>query len=591
MASEATSRPAPPGENDVDTTSPQRRSGGSVEQALMRAGSIALTPVSKLIRLWRRSIQARVVLGTLALSAVLSILAGWILLSRVADGLLESKRQAAISQTAAGVDTAQSAIDGADITNALDVGPVLNNAIELLSPRDPSRDDYFVAITGPSTATGGSPSLGGARGAGEIELDSTLPSDLVERIAGKPGMFYAYTTLHFTDDAQPDAPALVVGSQLNVTSTVPAERYSLFYVYPLQEQAQSLQVVRGALLTAGSLLVILLGVIAWLVARQVVRPVRLARRIAERLAAGRLEERMHVRGDDDIARLGTSFNQMASNLQQQIRRLEELSRMQRRFVADVSHELRTPLTTVRMAADILFDARDRFDGATARSAELLQAQLDRFELLLTDLLEISRFDAGAAVLEIAEADLADVARRVIEATSALADDRSTRVTLVSSGTPALVQVDVRRIERIVRNLVVNAIEYGQGGPVEIRVAVNDTAAAMTVRDHGVGLKPGEDVLVFTRFWRADPARSKTHGGTGLGLSIAVEDARLHGGKLQAWGQPGEGAVFRLTLPRRAGADYTISPLPLGPQESLSPAGAQTAITLVRSPYLPYRWLP
>jgi two-component system, OmpR family, sensor histidine kinase MtrB len=611
MASEAASRPTQPDKEGadtvstrregvdpvstrgegVDTVSTRRRQAGRVEQVVVRAGSIALAPISKLIRLWRRSIQARVVIGTLALSAVLSILAGWILLSRVADGLLESKRQAAISQTAAGVDTAQSAIDGADITNALDVGSVLNNAIELLSPRDPSRDDYFVAITGPSTGTDSPASLGGARGAGEIELDRTLPADLVERVAGKSGMFYAYTTLHFTDDALPDTPALVVGSQLNVTTTVPAERYSLFYVYPLHEQEQSLQVVRGALLTAGSLLVILLGVIAWLVARQVVRPVRLARRIAERLAAGRLEERMHVRGEDDIARLGTSFNQMASNLQQQIRRLEELSRMQRRFVADVSHELRTPLTTVRMAADILYDARERFDGATARSAELLQVQLDRFELLLTDLLEISRFDAGAAVLEIAEADLADVARRVIEATSALADDRRTRVTLVSSGPPALVQVDVRRIERIVRNLVVNAIEYGEGKPVEIRVAANDTAAAMTVRDHGIGLKPGEDVLVFTRFWRADPARSKTHGGTGLGLSIAVEDARLHGGKLQAWGHPGEGAVFRLTLPRRAGADYTMSPLPLGPQESSPAATSQTAITLVGSSHLPHRWLP
>jgi two-component system sensor histidine kinase MtrB len=264
---------------------------------------------------------------------------------------------------------------------------------------------------------------------------------------------------------------------------------------------------------------------------------------------------------------------MASNLQQQIRRLEELSRMQRRFVSDVSHELRTPLTTVRMAADVLYDARERFDGSTARSTELLQVQLDRFELLLTDLLEISRFDAGAAVLEIADADLADVARRVIEATSALADQSGTRVTLVTSGTPVLVQVDVRRIERIVRNLIVNAIEYGEGRPVQVRVAANASAAALTVRDHGIGLKPGEDVLVFTRFWRADPARSKTRGGTGLGLAIAVEDARLHGGKLQAWGHPREGAVFRLTLPRRAGADYAISPLPLGPVAEPTPAAA------------------
>jgi two-component system sensor histidine kinase MtrB len=588
MASEAAARPTQSDERGAGEPPTDPSRGRSVEQALIRAGSIALTPVSKLIRLWQRSIQARVVIGTLTLSAVLSMLAGWILLSRVADGLLESKRQAAISQTAAGVDTAQSSIDGADITNALDAGSVLNNVIELLSPRDASRDDYFVAITGPSSPSGDPRSLGGARGAGAIELGTTLPADLVERVADRPGIFFAYTTLHYTDDAQPDAPALVVGSQLNIAVT--GDTYSLFYVYPLNEQAQSLQVVRGALLTAGSLLVILLGVIAWLVARQVVRPVRLARRIAERLAAGRLEERMHVRGADDIARLGTSFNQMATNLQQQIRRLEELSRMQRRFVADVSHELRTPLTTVRMAADILYDARERFDGATARSAELLQVQLDRFELLLTDLLEISRFDAGAAVLEIAEADLADVARRVIEATSAFSDDRGTRVSLVASGPPALVQVDVRRIERIVRNLVVNAIEYGQGKPVELRVAANDTAAALTVRDHGIGLKPGEDVLVFTRFWRADPARSKTRGGTGLGLAIAVEDARLHGGKLQAWGQPGEGAVFRLTLPRRAGADYTMSPLPLGPQDNAPTPAAPTAVTLVRSPHLPYRWL-
>jgi two-component system, OmpR family, sensor histidine kinase MtrB len=589
MSSEAAAQPKQPDQRNADKKSDASRSGRQLEHALARVGTIALTPASKLIRLWRRSIQARVVIGTLALSAVLSMLAGWILLSRVADGLLESKRQAAISQTAAGVESAQSAIDSADISNDLDAGSVLNTEVELLSPRDPTRDDYFVAITGPSTPES-SQSLGGARGAGEVELANTLPPDLVRRVAAGPGMFYAYTRLHYTADAQPDAPALVVGSQLNVSIAATGQTYSLFYIYPLREQALSLQVVRSALLTAGSLLVILLGVIAWLVARQVVRPVRLARRIAERLAAGRLEERMHVRGEDDIARLGTSFNQMATNLQQQIRRLEELSRMQRRFVADVSHELRTPLTTVRMAADILYDARERFDGATGRSAELLQVQLDRFELLLTDLLEISRFDAGAAVLEIAEADLADVARRVIEATSALADDRGTRVTLVSTGPPALVQVDVRRIERIVRNLVVNAIEYGQGKPVELRVAANDTAAALTVRDHGIGLKPGEDVLVFTRFWRADPARSKTHGGTGLGLSIAVEDARLHGGKLQAWGQHGEGAVFRLTLPRRAGADYTMSPLPLGPQEPPSVAASQSSIALVRSPHLPSRWL-
>src|SRR5690606_15639269 len=128
------------------------------------------------------------------------------------------------------------------------------------------------------------------------------------------------------------------------------------------------------LLAGGSAMVLLVSLVAWLVARQVVDPLRLARRIAERFAAGHLEQRMHVRGDDDIARLSLSFNQMAESLQQQIRRLENLSRLQQRFVSDVSHELRTPLTTVQMAGQVLYEARSHFDPQTARAAELLQTR-------------------------------------------------------------------------------------------------------------------------------------------------------------------------------------------------------------------------
>ncbi|MGR6997896.1 histidine kinase dimerization/phospho-acceptor domain-containing protein [Yinghuangia aomiensis] len=169
------------------------------------------------------------------------------------------------------------------------------------------------------------------------------------------------------------------------------------------------------LATAGVFLVLLLVAIAALVTRQVVTPVRMAAWIAERLAAGRLEERMRPNGEDDLARLGSSFNKMASTLQNKIRQLEDLSRMQRRFVSDVSHELRTPLTTVRMAADVLHEARGNFDPAVSRSAELLQTQLDRFEALLSDLLEISRFDAAAAVLESDALDLRDLVGRVVDA--------------------------------------------------------------------------------------------------------------------------------------------------------------------------------
>ncbi|MCW2843758.1 MAG: Sensor protein, partial [Nocardioides sp.] len=259
-----------------------------------------------------------------------------------------------------------------------------------------------------------------------------------------------------------------------------------------------------------------------------------------------------------------------SSLQRQIRQLEELSRVQRRFVADVSHELRTPLTTVRMAGDVLHDARADFDPATGRAAELLQLELDRFETLLVDLLEISRFDAGAAVLDAEDVNLVDVARRVVDMTRALADRRGVHVVVDAPAHPCLAEADVRRVERIVRNLVTNAIDHAESGDVVLHVAGDTHSAAIAVRDHGVGLAPGESAMVFNRFWRADPARARTSGGTGLGLSISLEDTHLHGGWLQAWGRPGQGAQFRLTLPRRAGGALRQSPLPLVPTDAAEP---------------------
>jgi two-component system sensor histidine kinase MtrB len=129
-------------------------------------------------------------------------------------------------------------------------------------------------------------------------------------------------------------------------------------------------------------------------------------------------------------------------------------------------------------------------------------------------------------------------------------------------------MDPRRVERILRNLLGNALDHGEGRPVVITIGASDDAVAVTVRDHGVGLRPGEAGLVFNRFWRGDPSRSRLTGGTGLGLSISLEDARLHGGWLQAWGERGKGAQFRLTLPRRAGAPLAASPLSLEPDEEV-----------------------
>ncbi len=237
--------------------------------------------------------------------------------------------------------------------------------------------------------------------------------------------------------------------------------YTAYFLFPLDEEQETLALVTRALVTAAALLLLLVAGLTWLVTRQVVTPVRMARRVAERLAAGQLQERVQVKGEDDLARLATSFNQMASNLQRQIRQLEELSRVQQQFVSDVSHELRTPLTTVRMAGDVLHDARRSFDPATSRAAELLQKELDRFETLLVDLLEISRFDAGAAVLDLDEVNLVDVAHRIVDQTRGLADQRFTRVVVDAPDHACLAEADVRRVERIVRNLVTNAIDHAQ----------------------------------------------------------------------------------------------------------------------------------
>ncbi len=343
--------------------------------------------------------------------------------------------------------------------------------------------------------------------------------------------------------------------------------YQLYFVFPLTEEQQTLQLVQTTLIGAGIALVALLAAIASLVTRWVVLPVRHAARAAQRLSAGQLEERMVVGGADDLAALATSFNDMAASLQEKLHELEELSKVQRQFVSDVSHELRTPMTTIRMAAEILFESREDLDAAAARSTELLQSQIERFETLLTDLLEISRHDSNVATLDAEPADLCDIVRRSADDAQQLAERRGCRIEFRLPVQACMAEVDRRRVERILRNLLVNAVEHGEGRDVVVTVAADSEAAAIAVRDHGVGLAPGEEQLVFERFWRADPSRARTTGGTGLGLAIALEDARLHGGWLQAWGEKGRGSVFRLTLPRTAGQRIAGSPLPLGPDEA------------------------
>jgi two-component system sensor histidine kinase MtrB len=523
---------------------------------------------------WRRSILARVVASTVILTALVIAGVGWLLLQQTRDGLLDDRVAAATGEAADEINEATSSLNQASGQDAASVQR--RDLTGGFITRGATRG-YGVVVAGP-VGSGTRIADGGTESSADYS-PSSVPASLeghFERTGASSA--WTYTTLARTDGEDTvisHEPGIAVGSQVTLPSD--GSTYTVYFLFPLQEQQDTMRLVTRALLTAGVLMVLLVAGVSWLVTRQVVTPVRMARRVAERLAAGRLQERLRVSGEDDLARLATSFNQMASNLQRQIRQLEELSRVQRRFVSDVSHELRTPLTTVRMAGDVLHDARRDFDPTTAPAAELLQGELDRFETLLVDLLENSRFDAGAAVLETDDVNLVDVAHRVVDTTRALAEQRNVRLEIEAPDHPCLAEADVRRVERVVRNLVTNAIDHAHPDGdrvttalVLIRVAGDEQAAAIAVRDYGVGLAPGESAMVFNRFWRADPARARTSGGTGLGLSISMEDTHLHGGWLQAWGRPGEGAQFRLTLPRRVGGSLRQSPLPLVPEDAPEP---------------------
>ncbi|MCH9830353.1 MAG: HAMP domain-containing histidine kinase [Actinomycetia bacterium] len=531
----------------------------------MKLIRLLLTPFRWGRRIWRRSLLFRVTTSTLVLSALVVTVLGFSLLSRVTTGLLDSKDRSAISEASAGLGEAQRLLDAANTGPATpSAARLVDSVIATLGARSGSPSAFDVLLL-TSSANSDAPE----RGTNLVAV-SSVPVDLREAIQETKRQSWTYAPIVFLDGRT--TPGLIVGAPLSVPTVGP---YELYYLFNLDQEQETLDLVSNAVVGAGIILVILVAVVALLVTRQVVVPVREAARIARRFSSGKLNERMQVKKEDDLAQLATSFNEMAQNLATQIRQLEELSLVQQRFVSDVSHELRTPLTTIRMAADVMYEDRGTFDPSSARSVELLQQQLDRFESLLVDLLEISRFDAGVAVLDIEKTDLIPMVERVVHSTLPLAQRNNLKVRFAAFERPAFVECDPRRIDRVLRNLVDNAIEHANETSVVIELAGDHDSIAITVRDFGVGLMPGEASLVFSRFWRADKARARTTGGTGLGLAIALEDVRLHGGWLEAIGEPGIGACFRLTLPRIAGEGFTTSPLSMDEESFGAPANIES----------------
>lgn len=509
-----------------------------------------------------RSLRLQVVVMTVVLSTLVTVLLGALLQRQIVSGLVENKEAAAIAEIDNAMETARNQLSGAE-TNPTKLRAQLARLAQDIG--NPAR----VTDSGAQGSTAGvfdpvvTPLRPGTATSSAVGPIEDVPQGLREDVANGE-LSKQYTTVMRKNSAGVLAPVptLVVGAPVVVAYG--SDAFGIYLIFPLTTEQNTIAVVQRTLLLTAAALVLALGLIAFLVATAVLRPIRRASATAARVAAGDLTERMPVRGAAELTTMAESFNGMAEAIRAQIRQLEEFGALQRRFTSDVSHELRTPLTTVRMAADTLHAARDEFPAHLSRASELMVDELDRFEDLLSDLLEVSRYDAGMAELQRETVDVRTCVMDCVAAAGPVAATTGVRIVVDIPDDEILAEIDPTRVERIVRNLLNNAIDHAEGGPVEVEVAADEEALAVVVADHGVGLKPGESGLVFNRFWRADPSRQRRTGGTGLGLAISLEDARLHGGWLQAWGEPGRGARFRLTVPRDQSVQLTASPLPLRP---------------------------
>jgi two-component system, OmpR family, sensor histidine kinase MtrB len=348
----------------------------------------------------------------------------------------------------------------------------------------------------------------------------------------------------------PPGRMLVVGAPIRVNESEVGAQQAYFF-YPLNFQEETLAKLRNFLLIVGAGLLAAVVILAAISIGRVLKPIQRARDVAEEIAAGNLAARIpQATSQDDFGKLADSFNRMTDNLAQKIGELEHVGSLQARFVSDVSHELRTPLATVRMAADYIHAARTGLPPDAQRAAVLLERELERFENLLEDLLEISRFDAGVINLEPVEVDVGALLDEVVDALDPIAHGRKVDVGLEvdrGQGHP-LVAADPRRLDRVFSNLVKNAIEHTVEGEVRIWVGRRGRDVVVTVADEGEGI-PAEDLPhIFERFYRADVHRARTLGGTGLGLAIALENVNLHRGSIDVQSEVGRGSTFTVTLP-------------------------------------------
>ena len=515
-----------------------------------------LNPFRAIHRLWVHSLQFRSVTSAGIMMLIAFIAVGTSLSNQIATSLFENKKNQALEESIKGFDNVQSVFDGSsEARTDSEIRRNVTRALTLLDASGDTQRRWVLVPLDQQSKKGFIPEQ-----SGDNALDAaTIPEDFKSTVRDSPGgVFWEKKDLSEPEKSNGEPyPALIIGTSVSIPQN---PDYGLFVVYDLSESSSTITYINVVLGTGFTVLLILVLSIVWFVTRLAVRPITLTAITAEKLAAGDLNRRVSVRGKHQAARLGISFNKMADSLQDQITQLERLSTLQQRFVSDVSHELRTPLSTVRLSSELLYDSRDTLNPVQSRSVELMHNQVDRFQALLSDLLEISRFDAGSAVLNIDAEDFMSVLNDVLVEVIPHLERTGTRLIVHSEQAHIDIDIDRVRIERVLRNLLFNAIEHGESKPVDIYIATNATNLGVAVRDHGIGLREEEAAQVFNRFWRADTSRKRTLGGTGLGLSITAEDVRLHGGRIEAWGMKGKGACFTMNLPLVHGGELGPSPV-------------------------------
>ena len=544
----------------------RRKHGALAAEAVASASSRTRTPRARenrkprrnipqrMRRLWRESLQFRA-LATAGVLMFLSFLAvGWSLSSQIATSLFENQKSQALQESISGFRNVQSVLKSSEMRSDSEIRRNVSRTLTVLDAGASGKRSWILVPLEGQGKQGFIPEQSSDKSLNS----SSIPTDFKNTVRDRDGVYWQTSTITtFENNRERTYPVLIVGTHVSIAQN---PSYGLFTVYDMTDSSETIAHINFVLFGGFCALLTVVLSVVWFVTRFVVRPITQTAITAERLAAGDLDQRVSVKGEDQAARLGISFNRMADSLQEKIVQLERLSTLQQRFVSDVSHELRTPLSTVRLGTELLCDSRENMTPMQVRSVELLHGQVDRFQSMLADLLEISRFDAGSAMLTIDTEDFIQVLSNILQEALPHLERTNTKLNVHTNHESIMVDMDRVRIERVLRNLLYNAIEHGESRPIDVYVDANATNLGIAVRDHGIGLSEDEAVQVFNRFWRADTSRKRTLGGTGLGLSIAAEDVRLHGGTLEAWGEKGRGACFTMNLPLVHGAPLGESPV-------------------------------